>query len=922
MLERFRKSPVTDPDPQIRGEALLELGPADPAFVEALEGDDDAGVRARLLGAVTDLSVLQARLGKDDAGAVKEAAAARLRALLGANEECSDAARDAFVGACDDVGMLHYCALNAPALATRNLAFEHHADKAADDHVLLQVAVASREKEVSLQQRAERALDDEALLESLVARTKSDKVSHRFVRERLKAVRDRAAAVQELEALSKDLATRAAQSVPATSEALHKAVALHQQWTEKWTDVLASAEVDKPNVAADLTRINANLDSARHAIDLRQSILESVKTTAPDLDVEELREQWASIDDHSPRDVEQFEQGIIAWQTAQKKQVAAADKWDAAAALLERFDPEKEGKGKARSLATAWDALALPASDDDAHTALVARYSALMETLGKRDEAAEAAQNRALAQAEELLEKLSKALDEGQISAATSACDRLSHRLRTRANLPASAVSQLSRRLGVLSPRLQELKQARIWSTQQARQELITETEALALQHVEVDPRERADRIKALRTKWRALDHGVGPAHEDIWKRFDGACEAAYAPAKEHFEKESAERQKNAAAKRALCEELEALAKQTDFESPDWEALSKAVNSARRRWRDSGPVNHKQFQKLRTRFDAAIKPIEGPLREQSEREVRRRELAMASLEKAIANDPLDKQIDLAKRIQREWRPSVRAPRKKEQQMWDALRKICDGVFAQRDEKFATRKAAEDEAVTVRNTICSELEELACTDAATLDDAGVKALTASYSALKDRWHEAGNVHPKKRNALNSRYRDLCKRIDGVRREVKRRASAKQDEVLLKQLAMVDERWRALAAGKDVADQTEAFAALGAGGGPLGRKLASMIDAPAPTGKAATREQLCLRAELAADVDSPAEFASDRMKLKIELLNEAMAGGGTPSAREAVTLYTEQWLETALSGDDSDEATYQRFATALDALVHRR
>ncbi|MFK7888658.1 MAG: hypothetical protein AB8G16_17515, partial [Gammaproteobacteria bacterium] len=83
MLERFRKSPVTDPDPKIRGDALLALGPDDPAFIEAIKNDDDAAVRARLVATLTDLSTLQARMSDDAAGGVKEACATRLRALLG-----------------------------------------------------------------------------------------------------------------------------------------------------------------------------------------------------------------------------------------------------------------------------------------------------------------------------------------------------------------------------------------------------------------------------------------------------------------------------------------------------------------------------------------------------------------------------------------------------------------------------------------------------------------------------------------------------------------------------------------------------------------------------------------------------------------------------------------------------------------------
>ncbi len=86
--------------------------------------------------------------------------------------------------------------------------------------------------------------------------------------------------------------------------------------------------------------------------------------------------------------------------------------------------------------------------------------------------------------------------------------------------------------------------------------------------------------------------------------------------------------------------------------------------------------------------------------------------------------------------------------------------------------------------------------------------------------------------------------------------------------------------------------------------------------------AARAALCLRAELDADVDSPAELSAERMKLKVERLNAAMAGDTPPPPRERLAQLIEAWLATPLAGDAGDAATWSRFETALEALVNRR
>ncbi|MFK8016581.1 MAG: DUF349 domain-containing protein [Gammaproteobacteria bacterium] len=920
MLERFLKSPAQSPDPTARVEALLALPVDDPQFLKSLIEDSEPSVRARLLGKVTDLGLLDERRRNDQTPAVIDAARVRLRTLLGDSEECEDAARAAFIEQSDDPDILYFAALNAPQPATRRAAFARHQDHA-ENHDILRVAIASRETDEAFRAEACKGLDDVGLMEKVAALTKkSDKGVYRYAREWLRATRETQAATERAGELADELKQRAAKLMSATNEALHRSVALQQKWREEFDDLGKIDGVTLPDVATDLKVLDERHEQSRALIAKRAAILESIASSQTDqnLDADDLRKQWDALPDHSPREDKLFEQALALDAAQRKKLIDRANLVARASALITRFDPETEGKGSAASLAKDWSALNLTVDDADESGELTARYTALHAKLAARDKQNKAAEERATTQAQALIEQLETSLEAGQIASATSACDKLAHRLRHKKDLPSDVAAKLDKRMAVLEPRLKELKQARVWSTQQAREELIVEVEALAAQADGSKPKALADKVKALRSKWRELDHGVGPAHEDIWKRFDGGCEAAYAPAKAHFDQEASERKENAARKREICEKLEAFEKDSDWTQPDWEGAAKVVNASRKAWREAGPVNHRQFQKLRQRLDAAMKPIESHLEEESQREVRRRELAIASLEKSIEKDPLDQQIDLAKRIQREWRPTVRARRRKEQDMWESLRKLCDGVFASRDEKFAGRKAAESEAMAERKAICAELDTLVG-GGVPADDEAVRTVNAAYAALKERWRNAGDVHPKQRNAVAGRYRDACKKLDGLRADVKRRARAMQAQSVLQRLRLVDERWRALARGDDSPVDADAWSALTPTKGATGKKLDAAFTSAPNNGAEDVRLDLCLRAELAADVPSPPDVAAQRMALKVEQLKNAMAGATPPPPAEAVNEFIEQWLDAPVAGDG---ALFGRFAVALDALAHRR
>ena len=106
------------------------------------------------------------------------------------------------------------------------------------------------------------------------------------------------------------------------------------------------------------------------------------------------------------------------------------------------------------------------------------------------------------------------------------------------------------------------------WGAHQAREQLCATTESLI--GLEIDPPDLAQRIQKVREAWKDLDHHEGAAPKALWKRFNEACERAYAPCQAYFEEKNRERRQNFEKKQALCAQLAEFVAATDWEQPDW----------------------------------------------------------------------------------------------------------------------------------------------------------------------------------------------------------------------------------------------------------------------------------------------------------------------------------------------------------------
>ena len=112
---------------------------------------------------------------------------------------------------------------------------------------------------------------------------------------------------------------------------------------------------------------------------------------------------------------------------------------------------------------------------------------------------------------------------------------------------------------------------------------------------------DKSKEVIAAQEKWRTIGYAPKKHNQKIFDRFRKACDNFFEQKGNFFKVFKAETQKNLEAKRALCEQAEALK-----DSTDWKATSEKFIALQKEWKATGgPMNRKRIDALWKRFNAA-----------------------------------------------------------------------------------------------------------------------------------------------------------------------------------------------------------------------------------------------------------------------------------------------------------------------------
>ncbi len=931
MLSRFfkRKPKLTDADPARRLAAVQNLDAAghQPALATLARDDGDASVRVAAME----------RLTPPYLGTLLEAAEAR---------QDRSAALD-IAGRLAALGDDHAFA-NHPLIAVARCAQAPSAAALATigDAELAALAI-TQVGDAEARAKLADAVWNEDRLTALEAQTRNrDKTTHRLAKERLAALKRLQQARTELLARAESLADAARRLLPTDTQLAARRDALSQEWQSVWGDLDANA--------ASLARFD-QAPAAETALRQRFSLPEDAAAEPPPAatapahgqsfeqllaELEALEKALLSELD-ALQDAGSFAQRLAAiegqWRQAADAAAPGAATGASYRALRERLrdildalQRTQERRGPALAilaLDTTWTA---PKEQEDfavlwqsqgavrraarEAAAIVeavawpadATAPAWLDELAAKEAALRGVDERChetfLALQQDIAESIAKMeahVEAGEVTAASRLRDEANQRIR---RLPKSAQAGPSARLASRSGPLKELHAWQAFAERGRREALCDEMEALA--DNPLPPGAQAERIKALRKRVQAVGRIRSGTDRMLMERFDAAAERAFAPCRKHFEALAETRRFNLAQRETICSELEAFLDQNDWQNADYKGVAEILRAAREEWRTYHPVDRSPGKQVEARFKAVTDQLHKRLKTDWERNLAAKEAIVETARAAVAADrPVPELVELMKRLQREWKEVGPTPRQKDQKLWKAFRDICDHVFGARDTDRVERRSKASSAVAEANALVDDVLSAASEDATEVPDrAMLRDFEARAQALEGLPRE---VERRLQRALSDFEREVA--LAASRRRVQEEAAhIERMDALDAALAALEREGGATAAWQaEAGDLKAAFAPRLAGAGTHAADAEAL-------------KRLAVEAEIAAELDSPAEDHALRLAVRMERLQGGLGNHDRERADSGELL--ERWCASAAEQRGA-EAARERFFAALRRIVQR-
>ncbi len=431
-------------------------------------------------------------------------------------------------------------------------------------------------------------------------------------------------------------------------------------------------------------------------------------------------------------------------------------------------------------------------------------------------------------------------LADDKISSAGKLYSRIESLIADLPALPATRKRSINDILLDCRPKLKHLEGWRHWGTDKAREALIDE--ATGLIDTKQPPQERLKTLKNLRERWKKLGKIDPKSARILWEQFDTACNKAFEPVGKSRDKENQQRKDNLLTRQNICEKIELIKAETDWNAPAWREVDKSITQLRNSWRQEGPVKHTKWKGINKRFNDAIAALDEHLENERRINLNRRTGLVGQLEAIKDDEDLNQVIQTAKDLQKQWQPTVLSRRSEEQKLWKQFRATADYIFARDKERRDENNREMDELLRAKSDICNQLEDMAKLKG--------KELAKSHgqsTKLESQWEELGESRNRRYHKIEQRFRKAVSSINSVFEN-----------------QLIDEK-------------QSRFVSL----------LNGECEQAAEHGDSDSLQTLLLEIEILMEIDSPEELANERMSLQVERLADNMGTSNHDSAIDEIT-----------------------------------
>ena len=274
----------------------------------------------------------------------------------------------------------------------------------------------------------------------------------------------------------------------------------------------------------------------------------------------------------------------------------------------------------------------------------------------------------------ESLDKAEKHFEAGEIRLAQKLVNEVSRTMKAEGKVS----NKLRHRFNFMSAQSRYFNDISSFATNPKRNEIIKEIEAL-IEKPHQNPKQQANEIHGLQTKWQLLDQSSKPAGREQWITFKNLTDKAWEPCAQYYEELKAIKVANAKEREKI---IQTLIQYTNDNSDKWPGLiemSRFLSKTFQNWQSYAPVLDEDFSKLKAAYQDAKKPINDAIKKQ---EMRNYKIKESLIEKVKLIDDEDTQacIQKFKRIKREYQEAGPAGKKSEPILWKKLNEAADRFF--------------------------------------------------------------------------------------------------------------------------------------------------------------------------------------------------------------------------------------------------
>ena len=264
--------------------------------------------------------------------------------------------------------------------------------------------------------------------------------------------------------------------------------------------------------------------------------------------------------------------------------------------------------------------------------------------------------------------------------------------------------------------------------------------------------------LQKLHQEFRETGPVAKELREEIWARFKAASTVINKKHQQHFDNLRSKEEDNLVRKTALCEKVEAIAKEENKGAGDWEKRTRQIIDIQTEWKTIGFAPQKMNVKIFERFRAAcddffgkkaeyFKGLKAQFAENADKKRALIEQAKALQDSTDWKSTSDKLIAL----QKEWKTIGMVPKKLGDQLWNEFLGACNKFFEARNAAHAGTRSTERENLAQKRSIIAELKAI------TEDSA--EDLQEKVQELVDKYQSIGHVPFKEKDKLYKEYHEV-------------------------------------------------------------------------------------------------------------------------------------------------------------------